>query len=150
MQAEGHTRLDGGGKPRKLKFQIQQELGVKPETTKGAKGSNYAPGLTEWLVSTLLSVSARKECSDGIFERTNGVHLRVSFGMKQRRYKSKRLPEADLAEAEGQRQQPIPQVQYDPAAERSNENLFSSHMQLLIFVNSAYTLCNRSRRCGTA
>ena len=60
MQAEGHTRLDGGGKPRKLKFQIQQELGVKPETTKGDKGSNYAPELTEWLVSTLLSVSARR------------------------------------------------------------------------------------------
>jgi hypothetical protein len=40
MQAEGHTRLDGGRKPMKLKFQIQQELGVKPESTKGAKGSN--------------------------------------------------------------------------------------------------------------
>ena len=56
MQAEGHTRLDGCRKPLKLKFQIQQELGVKPEFTKGAKGSNYAPELSEWLVSTLLSV----------------------------------------------------------------------------------------------
>ena len=37
----------------KLKFQIQQELGVKPESTKGAKGSKYAPELTEWLVITL-------------------------------------------------------------------------------------------------
>jgi len=44
----------------KLKFQIQQELGVKPESTKGTKGSNYAPELTEWLVSTLLSVSTRR------------------------------------------------------------------------------------------
>ena len=39
---------------------IQQELGAKTETTKGAKGSNYAPELTEWLVSTLLSVSAEE------------------------------------------------------------------------------------------
>ena len=60
MQAEGHTRLDGGRKPLKLKFQIQQELGVKPESTKGAKGSNYAPELSEWLVSTLLSVGTRR------------------------------------------------------------------------------------------
>jgi hypothetical protein len=26
---------------RKVKFQIQQELGAKPETSYGAKGSNY-------------------------------------------------------------------------------------------------------------
>jgi hypothetical protein len=37
MQVKGHTRLHGGGKPRKLKFQIQQELGVKPEPPRGRK-----------------------------------------------------------------------------------------------------------------
>jgi len=77
MQAEGHTRLDGCRKPLKLKFQIQQELGVKPEFTKGRKGSNYAPELSEWLVSTLLSVGTRRS-ADGIFERTNGVLVGTS------------------------------------------------------------------------
>jgi hypothetical protein len=47
-----------------VKFQIQRELGAKPETSKAANGTNYAPGLTEWLVRTLLLVSA-EEFSDG-------------------------------------------------------------------------------------
>jgi hypothetical protein len=47
-------------KTRKVKFKIQQELGAKPETRKGAKEGNYTLGLTEWLVRTLLSVSARR------------------------------------------------------------------------------------------
>ena len=41
---------------RKVKFQIQQELGAKPETSKGAKEGNYTVGLTEWLVRTILLV----------------------------------------------------------------------------------------------
>ena len=52
------------GKTKKVKFQIQQKLGAKPETSKGAKGSNYTPELTEWLVRTVLLVSA-EEYSDG-------------------------------------------------------------------------------------
>jgi hypothetical protein len=55
-----------------VKFQIQQELGAKPETSKGAKGSNYTPWLTEWLVRTLHLVSAE--------EHRGGVRLQVSFG----------------------------------------------------------------------
>jgi hypothetical protein len=43
-----------------VKFQIQQELGAKPETSKAANGTNYAPGLTEWLVRTLLLVRAEE------------------------------------------------------------------------------------------
>jgi hypothetical protein len=59
-------------KPRKVKFQIQQELGAKPETSKGPKGSTYTPGLTEWLVRTLPLVSAE--------EYSDGVRLQVAFG----------------------------------------------------------------------
>ena len=53
-----------------MKFQIQQELGAKPETSKRAKGSNYISGLTEWLVRTRLLVSA-EEPSDGRRERVS-------------------------------------------------------------------------------
>jgi len=42
---------------RKVKFQIQRELGAKPETSEEVKTSKYTPGLTEWLVRTLLLVS---------------------------------------------------------------------------------------------
>ena len=35
-----------------MKFQIQRELGLKPETSNEAKASNYTYELTEWLVST--------------------------------------------------------------------------------------------------
>ena len=55
-----------------MKFQIQQELGAKPETSKGVKGSNYTPELTEWLVRTLRLVSAE--------EYSDSVRLQVSFG----------------------------------------------------------------------
>jgi hypothetical protein len=55
-----------------MKSQIQQELGAKPETSKGAKGSNYTPGLTEWLMRTLRLVSAE--------EYSDSVRLQVSFG----------------------------------------------------------------------
>jgi hypothetical protein len=41
-----------------VKFQIQRELGAKPETSKAANGTKDAPGLTEWLVHTLLLVRA--------------------------------------------------------------------------------------------
>jgi hypothetical protein len=44
-----------------VKFQIQQELGAKPKTS---KEGDYTPGLTEWLVSTILLVRA-EEYSDG-------------------------------------------------------------------------------------
>jgi len=57
--------------------------------------------------------------------------------------KSQGLPEINLAEAEERRQQPIPQVQHDFAADegkeqhrqdrqRSDENPFFPHVQLLI------------------
>ena len=52
-----------------MKFQIQQELGAKPETSKAANGTKCAPGLTEWLVHTLLLVSA-EEYSDGRVRRS--------------------------------------------------------------------------------
>ena len=52
-----------------MKFQIQQELGAKPETSKAAKETKYAPGLTEWLVRTLLLVRA-EEHSDGSIYRS--------------------------------------------------------------------------------
>jgi hypothetical protein len=42
-----------------VKFQIQQELGAEPETSKGAKEGNYTLWLTEWLVRTRLLFSAR-------------------------------------------------------------------------------------------
>jgi hypothetical protein len=38
---------------------IRRQAGIH-QATKGAKGSNYAPELTVWLVSTLLSVSTRR------------------------------------------------------------------------------------------
>ena len=44
-----------------MKFQIQQELGAKPKTS---KEGDYTPGPTEWLASTLLLVRA-EEYSDG-------------------------------------------------------------------------------------
>jgi hypothetical protein len=89
-----------------VNFQIKQELGAKPKTS---KEGDYTPGLTEWLVSTLLLVRA-EEYSDGtraehanykardrvlvklsggrivqatikaIIETTDGVRLQVSFG----------------------------------------------------------------------
>ncbi len=37
-----------------MKFQIQRELGAKPETSEEAKTSKYTPRLTEWLVPTIL------------------------------------------------------------------------------------------------
>jgi hypothetical protein len=46
-----------GKKTRKLKFQIQQELGAKPESSYVVKGR---VGLTEWLVHTLLLVRAEE------------------------------------------------------------------------------------------
>ena len=55
-----------------MKFQIQQELGAKAETSSGVKGSNYTPGLTEWLMRTLRLVSAE--------EYSDSVRLQVSFG----------------------------------------------------------------------
>ena len=54
MQAEGQSRLDGR---RKVKFQIQQELGAKPKTS---KVGDYKPGLTEWLVRTNRLVSVEE------------------------------------------------------------------------------------------
>ncbi len=58
MQVACQTRLDG------RKGKRPEELGARPENSKGANRSNYAPGLTEWLVRTLLLVSA-EEYSDG-------------------------------------------------------------------------------------
>jgi hypothetical protein len=46
---------------RKVKFQIQQELGAKPEISYGAKKKVITrAGLTEWLVHTLLLVRAEE------------------------------------------------------------------------------------------
>jgi hypothetical protein len=47
-----------------VKFQIQRELGAKPEISEDAKTSKYTPRLTEWLVPTLLLVGV-EEYSDG-------------------------------------------------------------------------------------
>jgi hypothetical protein len=47
-----------------VKFRIRWELGARPEIRKWAKGTNYTPGLTEWLVRTRLLVSA-EEYPDG-------------------------------------------------------------------------------------
>ena len=55
-----------GRQARKVKLQIQQELGAKPEISKEGE---YTPGLTEWLVSTLLLVSA-EEYSDSRVRRS--------------------------------------------------------------------------------
>ena len=50
-------------KAKKVKQQIQWELRSKAKNSEEAKGSNCAPGLTEWLLPTIL-VSV-EECSDG-------------------------------------------------------------------------------------
>jgi len=39
-----------------VKFQIQRELGAKPETSEEIKTSKYTPRLSEWLVPTILLV----------------------------------------------------------------------------------------------
>jgi hypothetical protein len=75
-----------------VKFKIPEELGDKTETRTGAKGNYCALGLAEWLVRTLLLVSA-EEYSDGklpgrrivqatikaILETTDGVRQHVFF-----------------------------------------------------------------------
>jgi hypothetical protein len=43
-----------------VKFQIQQELGLKPETSNEAKASNYTPWPTEWFVRTNRLVSVEE------------------------------------------------------------------------------------------
>jgi len=54
------------GENQKMKFQIQRGLGARPENS---KEGDYTPGLTEWLVSTLLVVRA-EEYSDGRVRRS--------------------------------------------------------------------------------
>jgi hypothetical protein len=47
--------------------EVPDSMGIrraKPETSKGQKEVNYTPGLTEWLVSTLLLVSAEEFSDD--------------------------------------------------------------------------------------
>ena len=60
-----------------MKFQIQQELGAKPKNSKGRKEVITRPGLTEWLVRTLLLVSA-EEYSDGSIHRSASGKIAVS------------------------------------------------------------------------
>jgi hypothetical protein len=60
MQAEGHTRLNGTRVTEQSEVPDSTGLGAKTETSKAANGTNCAPGLTEWLVRTLLSVSAEE------------------------------------------------------------------------------------------
>jgi len=51
-------------KTRKVKFEIQKELDAKPRISQRGERSNYTHGLTEWLVGTLLLVSAEEHLSD--------------------------------------------------------------------------------------
>jgi hypothetical protein len=51
-------------KAKKVKQQIQWELRSKAKNSEEAKGSNCAPGLTEWLLPTIVLVSV-EEYSDG-------------------------------------------------------------------------------------
>ena len=60
-----------------MKFQIQRELRAKPKPAKEAKGSKYTPRLTEWLVRTILLVSA-EEYSDGSIHRSASGKMAVS------------------------------------------------------------------------
>ena len=58
------------GKARKVKQQIQWELRSKAKNERGGEKKVITrPGLTEWLVRTLLSVSA-EELSDGSVRRS--------------------------------------------------------------------------------
>ena len=53
-----------------MKFRIPEELGAMPETRKGGKRKLLRRlGLTEWLVRTILLVSA-EEYSDGSIHRS--------------------------------------------------------------------------------
>jgi hypothetical protein len=54
--------------------EVPDSMGIrraKPENSKGQKEVNYTPGLTEWLVHTLLLVRA-EEHSDGVHQGYTG------------------------------------------------------------------------------
>jgi hypothetical protein len=61
-----------------MKFQIRWQLGARPENSKGANRSNYALGLTEWIVRTRLLVRYGQNMSK--YKVGDHVQVKLSGG----------------------------------------------------------------------